>query len=421
MTKIGVLGEALKHAKIQGYTVPKLIKAEPTARKVKKQFTINDERRTDARFMSEVDSIKNGDDIYDAAFIPIEKHDVYTLMIYLKDREAIGFAEFYDEETLENGQLSPVIKFSSVPNFQKGFDKKFIRGLIKKLKNDQFAANLIFNCKDHLFHDEYKENLEDVSAYSEHINTKYINHDIFGDDISGDSYLYIYTYPSFIELYGAGVRNTLTLKIGKTKYGKSPTKRIYEQIRKSGITSQPEQPIILAYTVYDSTVNNLESAIHKELNEFRCRNGKLTGIEWFAVTPEALMNALYKHNCIANIESESSITSQLKNSQKELSLAKVSHQQVQELTLEIFEHFIKLEGKYFSFIWLYKLARGIHWKYYSDIENNPNIEYTKELYEELKLDGEYEYFKALTNFYSSMAKYTFNNYITKPVKSKLNL
>ena len=421
MANIGVLGEALEHAKAQGYTVPKLLKAEPTARKVKKQFSVSDGRRTEARFMSEINAIKNGYDVYDAAFIPVEKDNVYTLMIYLKGGSTIGFAEVHHEETDKDGQSYPVVKFSIIPDFNKGFDKKFIRSLQKQLRCDKFAADMIYSCKDHLFHDEYKENLEGVNAYSDHINTRYINYDIFGDDIVGDSYLYIYTYPSFIELYGAGVRQTLTLKIGKTKYGKYPTKRIYEQVRKSGITSQPEQPIILAYRVYDNSIKNLELSIHKELEKYKCKNGKLTGTEWFSVTPEVLMEALYKHNCIVNIESYSTIISQLSPVIKQLKQDNVNHKEINELSLIAFEKFMRKEEKCFSFIWLYQLARGIHWKYYSEIEKNPDIEYTKELHNELNLDGEYEYFNALTRFYSSMAKHAIRNFINPKVKSKLNL
>ena len=84
MNDVALRLEAVKYANNQGYTVPKLLKAEPFARSVRKTFSPTDDRRSDARFIAELESIKKGEKYYDAAFVPIEKDSNYTVMVYVK-------------------------------------------------------------------------------------------------------------------------------------------------------------------------------------------------------------------------------------------------------------------------------------------------------------------------------------------------
>ena len=234
--------------------------------------------------------------------------------------------------------------------------------------------------------------------YEDHISVDYINLSLMYTPEAGDSYLYIYTFPSFLELYSSGVRTNLTIKIGKTNYGKSPAKRIYEQIRKSGITSMPERPIILAYGVYDGGKVDLEKNLHYLLKENNIKKGKLTGTEWFAVTPNELAKALSDSNSISEPSSFATYKTELKKIARNTSDFKC----IEDMNFH-YKTFIS-----HGWVYCFKYGCADYLKYHWCEEKFNKID--GEVYECCELRGDLLMFDLLSSFYSEVACFLYDFY-----------
>lgn len=386
MSKIQQIQDVEKYVRSINLAVAKIFKCEPAC------FKYNDE---DFVAMP----ITDGN-----SFLVLIKSKYTTLYAYIEDavvfnvgvkRKGVKLEPIFCGNSKEDAKR--IMKYLNRKNSTRSSDKRAFGS------NTNFLMTLLDeDLKAARAENEKQKNQE----YEDHMSIEYINTSLMYNSKKGDSYLYIYTFPSFLELYSSGVRSTITVKIGRTSYDKSPAKRIYEQIRKSGITSMPERPIILAYSVYDSGRVDLEKKLHALLKTSNIKKGKLTGTEWFAVAPNDFAKALADSGSISEPSSFITYKAELKKF-----ASKVSE----------FKGINNMISYYKSFIshgWIYCFKYGCadylqyHW---SDEQFN---EINDEIYDYCGLEGDLNVFKQLSYFYSEMACFLYDTYYPELLKAE---